>query len=111
MHADLFDLQPVAPDPLQQVTETRYQGVLLHAGDADLAVTQLHSLPTHLLHQHAFGLQGNKHINTLQINTLTYWILFFRFGEPYYNNNLSDTGDTGKQYKDNTCNGGEKLDA
>lgn len=62
---DLFDLQPVAPDSLQQVTQTRYQGVLLHTGDADLAVAQLHSLPAHLLHEHALGLRGRTHISTL----------------------------------------------
>lgn len=62
---DLLDLKPMAPDSLQQVTQTGDQGVLLHAGDADLTMTQLHSLAAHLLHQHALGLQGHKHISTL----------------------------------------------
>lgn len=61
---DLFNLQPVAPDPLQQVAQAGDQGVLLHTGDADLAVTQLHGLPAHLLHQHALGLHGIRHILT-----------------------------------------------
>lgn len=58
--SDLFNLQTMTPDPLQQVTETGDQGVLLHARDANLAVTQLHGLPTHLLYQHTFRLQTNK---------------------------------------------------
>lgn len=57
---DLFNLQPVAPDPLQQVTETRDQSVLFHTGDADLSVAQLHRFPTHLLHQHTLSL----HVDT-----------------------------------------------
>lgn len=39
IYSDLFNLQPMAPDPLQQVTETRNQGVFLNTGDADLSVT------------------------------------------------------------------------
>lgn len=56
----LFDLQPVAPDPLQQVTETGDERVLLHASDADLTVTKFHRLPAHLLHQHALCLDEKK---------------------------------------------------
>lgn len=57
---DLFNLQPVTPDPLQEVTETSNQGVLLHTCDANLAVTQLHGLSAHLLYQHSFRLQTKK---------------------------------------------------
>lgn len=63
---DLFDLQPVAPDPLQEVTEARNKSVLFNTGDADLSVAQLHGLPTHLLHQHTLGLQGETHALLLQ---------------------------------------------
>lgn len=52
----LLNLQPVAPDSLQQVTETGDECVLLHTGDADLTVTELHRFPAHLLHQHALCL-------------------------------------------------------
>ena len=57
--ADLFNLQPVAPDPLQQVAEAGDESVLLHPRDADLPVAQLHRLPAHLLHQHALRLHQN----------------------------------------------------
>ena len=57
--ADLFDLQPVAPDALQQVTEAGDERVLLHPCDADLPVAQLHRLTPHLLHQHALSLHNN----------------------------------------------------
>ena len=58
--ADLFNLQPVAPDPLQQVTEAGDESVLFHPRDADLPVAQLHRLPAHLLHQHALRLHNNN---------------------------------------------------
>lgn len=53
----LFNLQPMAPDSLQQVTEAGDECVLFYAGDADLTVTKLHCFPAHLLHQHALCLE------------------------------------------------------
>lgn len=65
----LFNLQPMAPDSLQQVTEAGDECVLLHAGDADLTVTELHCLPAHLLHQHALCLDRE----TRSCNRSTTW--------------------------------------
>lgn len=66
----LFDLQPVAPDPLQQVTQAGDERVLLQAGDVGLTVAQLHRLSTHLLHQHPLGLENTRaQKNLLQLRS------------------------------------------
>lgn len=65
---DLFNLQPVAPDPLQQVTETCNQGVFLNTGNADFSVAQLHSLTPHLLYQHTFSLQRDNNSNLIFVS-------------------------------------------
>lgn len=69
----LFNLQPVTPDSLQQVTEAGDERVLLHAGDADLTMTKLHCLPAHLLNQHTLCLsqetQAGKRTTTSVVTT------------------------------------------
>ena len=80
---DLFDLQPVAPDPLEQVTQAGDQSVLLQSSNVGLTMTQLHRLPSHLLHQHTLSL-NIKHNMKIAISmtlgdshlcaTLRYWV-------------------------------------
>lgn len=60
IHFYLFHLQPMTPDPFQEVTKAGNQGVLFHPCDVDFPVPQLHSLSAHLLHQHPLGLQGTS---------------------------------------------------
>lgn len=75
----LFDLQTVAPDSFQQITQAGDERVLLHASDANLPVAQLHRFPSHLLHQHAFGLSHRSHRVSYSLNPglsgSTWWIL------------------------------------
>lgn len=55
--SDLFQEQSMAPGPLQQVTETMDECILLQACNGSLSLTQFHTLFPHFLHQHPFGLQ------------------------------------------------------
>ncbi len=75
----LFDLQTVAPDSFQQITQAGDERVLLHTSDANLPVAQLHRFPSHLLHQHAFGLSHRSHGISYSLNPglsgSTSWIL------------------------------------
>ncbi len=71
----LFDLQTVAPDPFQQITQAGDERVLLHTSDANLPVAQLHRFPSHLLHQHAFGLSHRSHrISLILLKHWSIWI-------------------------------------
>lgn len=68
----LFDLQTVAPDSFQQITQAGDECVLLHSSDADLPVAQLHRFPSHLLHQHAFGLSHRSNGVSYSLNAGLY---------------------------------------
>ena len=52
----LFHLQPMTPNPFQQVTKTGNQGIIFHPCDVHFPMSQFHSLSPHLLHQHPLGL-------------------------------------------------------
>ena len=60
---DLFELQAVAPGPLQQVTQTLDQRPLLQAGKVPRA-PPLQALLPYPLHQHALGLHTHTHTTT-----------------------------------------------
>lgn len=62
----LFDLQPVAPDPLQQVTQAGDERILFQTSDIGLTVAQFHCLSAHLFYQHPLGLQNTSKKNQLQ---------------------------------------------